>query len=324
MEHPGLLRRESWWRFPRPTATFDRFGDREEEFFFEGAANKLHVDWQALGRFSKWQGQSRKSREIQPLAVAHGVPVIVRIAGAIIARAMFEGRRRGNRREKDRHIAQLPEQLGAYQVAFRARSHERFQSDRGFLCRKREKLLQQRAQQIFLTLRAVTNQIADHRSKKEPPQFQRAAESLQLHQLDMEALLREELTRAVHGGLRFGRRGTERSALENTNTQATQFLRTNRPQGDRSGERVAGVRSRQHFEERAKIRDRACHRSHHANPRERACPRWKMPRGRNPAWRRFESANAGKMRGRANRTAAIAAYSAHGTAAGNCRRFATA
>jgi len=300
------------------------FDDGEEEFFFVGPGNQLDVDGKSLGRLAEGEGKPRKAREVQPLTVAHGVPVIVRIAGAIIARAMLEGRHRGNRREKDRHLAHLPEQIGAHQVAFRARSHKRFQCDRGFRRCSCKILSQHRAQRVFLALRAVTNQIADHRSKEEPPQLQRAIESLQLHRLDMEALLREELTRAVHGGLRFGRGGAERAALENSDAQAAQFHRANRAQGYRRGERVAGVRPCHHFEECAKIRSRARHRPHHANPRERACPRRKMSRGWNPARRRFESANSGKMSGRADGTAAIAAYPAHGTAAGNCRRFAAA
>src|SRR5208337_3391605 len=139
-----------------------------------------------------------------------------------------------------------------------------------------------------------------------------------------EALLREELTGTVHGGLRFGRGGAERAALENSDAQTAQFLRANRPQGYRRGERVAVVRSRHHLEERANIRNRARHRPHHTNPRERARPRRKVSRGWDAAWGRFQSANTGKMRGHADRTAGIATYPAHGTAAGNCRRFATA
>src|SRR5208283_2324117 len=66
---------------PGAAGLLQSFGDGEEEFFLVGPGNQLDVDGKSLGRLAEGQGKPRKAREIQPLAVAHDVPVVVRITG---------------------------------------------------------------------------------------------------------------------------------------------------------------------------------------------------------------------------------------------------
>jgi hypothetical protein len=105
---------------PGTAGLFERFGDGEEKFLFVGAADELHVDGKALGRASKRKRKAWGAREIQPLAEAHGVSIIVWIAGAVVAGAVRERGSRGDRREKDGNVAELAEKSGAELIAFGA------------------------------------------------------------------------------------------------------------------------------------------------------------------------------------------------------------
>ena len=74
----------------------------------------------------KGRDNAGKAGEIQPLAEAHGVSIIVRIAGAIIAGAVRESGGGGNGREKNGDIAELAKEIGAEVIAFGASIHERY------------------------------------------------------------------------------------------------------------------------------------------------------------------------------------------------------
>ena len=85
-----------------------------------GAADQLDVNGKPFGRAAKGESNAGKADEIQPLAKTHGLAIIVRIAGAIIARAMSESGSRGNGREKNGDVAELTQQVGAKQVTLGA------------------------------------------------------------------------------------------------------------------------------------------------------------------------------------------------------------
>ena len=57
----------------------------------------MDVDRESVGGLAHGKRKTWKSCEIQPLAEAHGIAVIVGIVGTIIACAVLEGRCGGNR-----------------------------------------------------------------------------------------------------------------------------------------------------------------------------------------------------------------------------------
>src|SRR5260370_10023791 len=94
-------------------------------------------------------------------------------------------------------------------------------------------------------------------------------------------------------------------------------------QGNRSGERVAGIRPGHDFEQQTDISDGAGHWADDANPGKCADARWKMSGGRNAARRGLQSTHATKMDRHANGAAAIATDPASGTACGEGCGFST-
>src|SRR5580692_5113819 len=105
---------------PRAAGLLEGFGYGEEKFFLVRAADELKVDGESFRGAAEGKRQGRKTGKIQPLAEAHGVAIIVRIAGAVVAGAMWEGGCGGDRREKNRNIVQLPKQIGTDGVALGA------------------------------------------------------------------------------------------------------------------------------------------------------------------------------------------------------------
>jgi len=227
------------------------------------------------------------------MTVAHGVPVIVRIAGAIdhCPRHVWKAGP-GKQARKDRHRRALCRNRSARTKSRSCRAKPyRFPEERVSAAVLQDTLAHRGLNEFSWALRCCDDQIADHRSRENhPPIGSARSTSLQLHRLDMEALFREELTpRRLHGGLRFGRGGWPgaRRSRRNSDAQARQFqhARTRAPgYNPRRGVRRE-VRPCHHFEEWARTAVPVCrHRPHHANPRESACPRReKSSRGWNPA-----------------------------------------
>lgn len=72
--------------------------------------DQLDIDGEAFGGLSHRKREPREAGKVEPLAETHGVAVIVRIIGAVVAGPMMEGRRGGNRRKKNGDFAELPEE----------------------------------------------------------------------------------------------------------------------------------------------------------------------------------------------------------------------
>ena len=110
-------------------------GYGEKEFFFVRAGDELDIDGQAFGGLAHGEREAGETGDIEPLGETHGVAVIVRVVGAVVADAVFEGWGRGNGGEKNRDIAELAKERGADEVAVRAGFLERIESNLGFgLC----------------------------------------------------------------------------------------------------------------------------------------------------------------------------------------------
>ncbi len=97
---------------------FERFGDGEDAFFFEGPANDLYADGKAFAGKAEREGDAREPGKIEPLRIAH----VVKVAGAglVISLAVTKRRRGGNRREKDWKAIHLAENFFAEKVALGA------------------------------------------------------------------------------------------------------------------------------------------------------------------------------------------------------------
>jgi hypothetical protein len=88
---------------------------------------------------------------------------------------------------------------------------------------------------------------------------------------------------------------------------------TNFTKRDRCGLRVARVGARDNFEERAQVTDGARQGTNDAEKAQRAGAGRKVAGGGNAAGSGLESTNAREMRGGADRAAAVAADTGHGT-----------
>ena len=115
---------------PGAAGLFELDGYGEEEFFFIRTRDELDIDGKAFGGSAHRQTKSGETREIEPLAEAHGFAVVVWIVGAVVARAVLECRRGGNCGEQNRDFSELSEERGAHQIAVHAGFLER--SERNF------------------------------------------------------------------------------------------------------------------------------------------------------------------------------------------------
>ena len=71
----------------------ESFGDGEDEFVFEGAADDLHTDGKTFAGKADRDGSAGEASEIEPLRKAHGVAVAV--DGLVVSFAV--AKRRGGR-----------------------------------------------------------------------------------------------------------------------------------------------------------------------------------------------------------------------------------
>src|SRR5580693_4743434 len=118
-------------------------------------------------------------------------------------------------------------------------------------------------------------------------------------------------------GVRFRRGASESGALQDSHSQTTQLFLAIRAQGYWCGKRVARVWASHDLEEHTNIGDGAGHGADDTDPTESASTRREMSRGGDAAGRRLETTNAGKMRGHANGTTAVAADAARGASCGD-------
>lgn len=74
---------------PGAAGVLESFGDGENEFVFEGAADDLHSDGKAIARKANGDGSPGEASEVEPLAETHGVAVAG--AGVVVSFAVPEG-----------------------------------------------------------------------------------------------------------------------------------------------------------------------------------------------------------------------------------------
>lgn len=103
---------------PGAAGVFEGFGDREDAFFFERAADDLDADGKAFVRTADGNRNAGEAGEIKPLRKAHGVEV----AGAepVVSLAMAKRGPGRNGREKDGDGVHLAEDLFAEKITFDA------------------------------------------------------------------------------------------------------------------------------------------------------------------------------------------------------------
>ena len=70
---------------PGTASEFEGFGDGEEKFFREGAADELDADGEAIGGSFNRDGEAGKSGEVEPLGVAHSFAVAANFFGWVLA-----------------------------------------------------------------------------------------------------------------------------------------------------------------------------------------------------------------------------------------------
>src|SRR5579883_117931 len=208
MENSELTTR-SWSgrRLPEAAGLFELGGDGEEEFFFVRAGDELDADGKALGRAAHGERKAGETREIEPLAEAHGVAIVVRLAGGVVSGTMRERGFGGDRGEKDRNIAELTKNRGADLIAIGAGFLERFESDGIRGNRRLEIVAKHGAELGFLALGVAAEQVGDDRTEEKPPEFERLFQIVEFQRFDSEVQLTQKLSGAAQRGESF-RRGT--------------------------------------------------------------------------------------------------------------------
>ena len=149
---------------------FELGGDGQKQFFFVRAGDELDIDREPFGRAAHWQREARKAGEIQPLAEAHGVPIVVRLARCVVTCAVGKRRFGGNGGEQNRRAAKLAKDGGAHQVAIRACFLKGLDGDRSIGLRGFQIMAKHRAELRFATLRGATKQIGDGGAEEKPPE----------------------------------------------------------------------------------------------------------------------------------------------------------
>ena len=151
---------------------FELLGYGEEQFFLVGTADQLDVDGEAFGGAAHGQREGGEAGEIEPLAVAHGIAVVVWLAGGVVAMAVLKRGLGRHGREKDGRAAQLPKNGGAYQIAIFASFLEGSQRDGRIELRGLQVGLEHWAQLGFLALCHLAEQIRYCGSEEKPPEIE--------------------------------------------------------------------------------------------------------------------------------------------------------
>lgn len=255
--------------------------------------------------------------------MTHGVEVAVGIPAAIAAGTVEEGGGSGDRRKKDGDFAELTKQGSADEIALDAGFLEGFEGDSWLGLRCFEITFEHGTKQRFLADRELPEEIADHGAEEKPPESEGLLQIFQFNWFDAIVEIAEELGRAAESGQSFRRRAAEFSIFENSDAQALQIRCGDSADRHWRRERIARVETNHYREQRAQIADGARHWSDYSDPGESAGAGREVAGGGNAAGRGFESADAAEVRGSADRAAAIAADSSHGTAGGDRSGFAT-
>src|SRR5712664_1965681 len=174
---------------PGASRLLDGFRNGQDQLVFKRPANHLHTDGQSFVRNGEGNRCAGKAGQVQPLRKPHGVTVAR--AGEIISLTMKKRGTRGNRREQDRRVVHLAQNLGAEKIPIRAGVREFIECNRISRGRAGEILAQNWAGFILMAREAVLEQIADHWAKEKPPKIECAIESIQTEGFDVETSLDE-------------------------------------------------------------------------------------------------------------------------------------
>jgi len=151
---------------------FELFAYGEEQFFLVGTADQLDVDGEAFGGAAHGQRQGGEAGKIEPLAVAHGIAVVVWLTGGVVAIAVLKSGLGRHGRDKEGRAAHLPKNGGAYQIAIFAGFLEGSQRDgRVELCGLQVGL-EHWAQLGFLALCHLAEEIRYYGSEEKPPEIE--------------------------------------------------------------------------------------------------------------------------------------------------------
>ena len=157
---------------PGTAGLFELFGYDEEQFFLVGTADQLDVDREAFGRAAHGQREGGEAGEIEPLAVTHGIPVVVWLTGGVVAFAVLKRRLGRHGRDEDGRALQLPKNGGAYQIAIFASLLERSQRDGRIELCGLQVGLEHWTQLGFLALCHLAEQIRYCGSEEKPPEIE--------------------------------------------------------------------------------------------------------------------------------------------------------
>src|SRR5882762_4035049 len=257
--------------------------------------------------------------------MAHGVAKSR--AWVVVAFAVAKCRCAANRRKQNWRVAHRMQDSRAFAVAGRTRSDEVFHGHRW--CRRRifcglQIILKNWTEQMFAIANLSGKKFADDGAEEKPPEIQHPFQIGQTKWFQNEALVGEELRGLAYGQLRFWGDFAERVAFQDSDAD---FRRARCPgirNCDWGGQRIVGVWSTQYFEQDLQIADGARHRPNDSEPSERAVSGRIVAARRNSPWRRLQSADSTEMGRHTNRAAAVAAYSAGGTAGSNRSGFTAA
>jgi len=131
---------------------FELGSHSEEKFFFVGTGDKLDIDGETFGGAAHRERDTGEAGEIEPLAEAHGVAIVVRLAGRVVPGAVMEGGFGGHGGKQDGRVAELAENGGADLIAIGTGFLEGFESNRGIGCSGLEIMPEHRAESRFVAL----------------------------------------------------------------------------------------------------------------------------------------------------------------------------
>ena len=232
---------------------FELLGYSEEELFFVRAADELDVDGEAFGRAAHGQGKTGKASEIKPLAEAHGIAIVVGLAGNVIALTVLERRFGGDSGKKNRDIAELAKNGGAGEIAGGAGFLEGVESDRWLGLNRPEVGDEHRAQERFIALCRLADEPADHGPEEKPPQFEGLLQIFELLRFDTIVEITQKLRGAAQGGKSFRCCAAEFWIFENADAQAAQGGVSDGAERYGRGECVAGIGAEHEREETAEV-----------------------------------------------------------------------
>ena len=206
---------------------FEALSHGQDQLVLMRAADDLDANGKACARKTDGDGGAGETGEIQPLRIAHGVPITR--CGAVVSFAVEESGARRDRREQDRDLLHLAQDSCAQKVALGAGFDERIERDRAAGCCVREVFAQHRADLVGLADDGFGKEVANYGAEEEPPEFDSAVEAIEGKRFESETLADEKFCDVLDGRVSFWGCSAESRAFQNSDAEAARvdsILRT--------------------------------------------------------------------------------------------------